>query len=115
MIKKGTIITVNLNPTKGSETGKVRPCVVVSNDILNAKLPIIQVAPITAWNEKKALIRTNIVIEPNEENGLSKLSIVDCIQTRPIDYKERMLSTLGKLNKNDVTEINKALAAVFDL
>ncbi len=31
-IKYGMIVDVNLNPTKGSETGKVRPCVVVTND-----------------------------------------------------------------------------------
>jgi mRNA interferase MazF len=115
MIKKGTVITVNLNPTKGSETGKIRPCVVVSNDILNARLPIVQVAPITAWNERKAMIRTNIVIESNEINGLSKRSIVDCIQTRPIDYKERMVNTLGKLNTDEINEINIALKNVFDL
>ncbi len=33
MLKRGMIIDVNLDPTKGSETGKVRPCVVVTNDI----------------------------------------------------------------------------------
>ncbi|MFN2266875.1 MAG: type II toxin-antitoxin system PemK/MazF family toxin [Desulfonatronovibrio sp.] len=27
------IIDVNLDPTKGSETGKIRPCIVVTNDI----------------------------------------------------------------------------------
>lgn len=28
-IRRGQIIDVNLDPTKGSETGKTRPCVVV--------------------------------------------------------------------------------------
>lgn len=44
------IITVDLNPIKGSETGKIRPCVIVSNDVYNKKVPVIQVVPITKWN-----------------------------------------------------------------
>ena len=35
-IRRGQIIDVNLDPTKGSETGKTRPCVVVTNDTDNA-------------------------------------------------------------------------------
>ncbi|MDA3897587.1 MAG: type II toxin-antitoxin system PemK/MazF family toxin [Desulfobacteraceae bacterium] len=29
------VIDVNLEPTLGSETGKIRPCVIVTNDIYN--------------------------------------------------------------------------------
>lgn len=47
-------ITVDLNPTKGSETGKIRPCVIVTNDVYNQKVPVIQVVPVTEWNEKRA-------------------------------------------------------------
>ncbi len=85
-IKRGMIIDVNLNPTKGSETGKIRPCVVVTNNTYNERVPVIQIVPITEWNEKKARILTNVEIEPTEENNLTKLSIADCLQTRPIDY-----------------------------
>jgi mRNA interferase MazF len=34
-LKRGMVIEVNLNPTQGSETGKVRPCVIVTNDVYN--------------------------------------------------------------------------------
>ncbi len=30
-LKRGLIIDVNLDPTQGSETGKIRPCVIVTN------------------------------------------------------------------------------------
>lgn len=52
-LERGMIIDVNLDPIKGSETGKIRPCVIVTNDIYNERVPVIQVVPITAWNEKK--------------------------------------------------------------
>ena len=58
-IKRGMIIDINLDPVQGSETGKVRPCVVVTNDIYNARVPVIQVVPLTAWSEKKSQIQTN--------------------------------------------------------
>ncbi len=53
--KLGMVIDVNLSPRQESETGKIRPCVVVTNDVSNAKTPVIQVVPITEWNEKKGV------------------------------------------------------------
>jgi mRNA interferase MazF len=37
--KRGMIIDVNLDPIRGSETGKIRPCVVVTNDVYNDGFP----------------------------------------------------------------------------
>lgn len=84
-LKRGMIIDANLNPTKGSETGKIRPCVVVTNNTYNERVPVIQVVPITDWNDKKARILTNVEITSTDENGLTKLSIADCLQTRPMN------------------------------
>jgi mRNA interferase MazF len=41
-LTRGMILDVNLDPTLGSETGKVRPCVIVTNDVYNEKVPVIQ-------------------------------------------------------------------------
>jgi mRNA interferase MazF len=49
-LKRGMIIDLNLEPSTGSETGKTRPCVVVTNDFHNERVPVIQVTPITGWN-----------------------------------------------------------------
>ena len=112
---RGMAIDVNLNPTKGSETGKIRPRIIVTNDVHNRKVPVIQVVPITEWNEKKARILTNVEIPPSEENGLTKSSIADCLQTRPIDYRERLVKIRGRLNEIDLEKINDALKIVFSL
>ncbi|MGD8779772.1 MAG: type II toxin-antitoxin system PemK/MazF family toxin [Ignavibacteria bacterium] len=109
------VIDIDINPTRGSETGKIRPCVVVTNDIYNQRVPIIQIVPITSWNEKKSRIQTNVFLEPSEENGLTKNSIADCLQTRPIDYHYRLVNIRGQLSENKLTEIDKALKLVFDL
>ena len=114
-LKRGMVIDVNLEPTQGSETGKVRPCVVVTNDIYNLRTPVIQVVPLTGWTEKKALVRTNIEISPDEKNGLSKKSIADCLQTRPIDHRFRLVKIRGELSAEEMSKIDEALKTVFAL
>ena len=115
VLKRGMIIDVNLDPTKGSETGKVRPCVVVTNDIYNERVPVIQVVPITEWSTKKIRIKTNVEIYPSSDNGLSKKSIADCLQTRPIDPRHRLVKIRGRLSIDKVQEINQSLRVVFEL
>ena len=115
LLKRGMIVDVNLDSIKGSETGKIRPCVVVTNDIYNEKVPVIQVVPITEWSVKKARIKTNVEIYPSSDNGLSKKSIADCLQTRPIDHRHRLVKIRGRLSVDKVQEINQCLKVVFEL
>jgi mRNA interferase MazF len=114
-LKRGMVIDIDLEPVRGSETGKIRPCVIVTNDTYNARLPVVQVVPLTEWTEKKAAIVTNVVIDPTEENGLSKKSVADCLQTRPIDHRRRLVRLRGSLEMETMKEIDRALKAVFDL
>lgn len=114
-LARGMIIDVNLDPTLGSETGKIRPCLIVTNDVYNERVPVIQVVPITDWSAKKARIRTNIEVHPSPENGLSKKSIADCLQTRPIDHRYRLLKIRGGLSSEELRNIDEALKIVFDL
>jgi mRNA interferase MazF len=114
-LKRGMIIDVNLDPIRGSETGKIRPCVIVTNDVYNERVPVIQVVPVTKWSAKKARIKTNVEIHPSRDNGLSKKSVADCLQTRPIDHRQRLVKVRGKLSSAKVQEIDRALRIVFDL
>ena len=76
-LKRGMVIDVDLNPIKGSETGKIRPCIIVTNEVYNQRVPVIQVVPVTEWSAKKARIKTNVELLPSSGNGLSKKSIAD--------------------------------------
>ena len=114
-LKRGMVIDVNLNPTKGSETGKTSLCVIVTNDVYNERVPVIQVVPITGWSEKKGRIKTNIVIEPTQKNSLTKRSIADCLQTRPVDHRFRLVKIRGELTVEEMTRIDEALRIVFEL
>jgi len=115
ILKRGFIIDVNLDPIKGAETGKIRPCIIVTNNVYNERVPVIQVVPITEWNLKKARIKTNIEISPSTLNGLTKKSLADCLQTRPIDYRSRLANLRGELELEILQKIDKALKIVFAL
>jgi mRNA interferase MazF len=93
--KRGMIVDVDLNPTKGSETGKIRPCIVVTNNTYNERVPVIQVVPVIEWNTKK--------------------SIADCLQTRPIDRRFRLIQIRGELELEIMLKIDEALKIVFAL
>ncbi|MBC8383525.1 MAG: type II toxin-antitoxin system PemK/MazF family toxin [Candidatus Cloacimonetes bacterium] len=116
-LKKGMIVSVDLNPVKGSETGKVRPCVIVTNDVYNKNpyLPVIQVVPITEWSNKKEKIVTNVTIEKNAKNGLDKKSVADCLQTRPVDINARLKKILGVITDEEMDKMNQALITLFEL
>jgi len=109
------LIDINLEPTKGSETGKIRPCVIVTNNTYNARVPVIQVVPVTAWSARKARIITNVEIVPSARNGLTKKSVADCLQTRPIDHRTRLVNVRGELENEIMAKIDDALRIVFDL
>jgi len=114
-LSRGMVIDVNLDPTKDSETGIIRPCVIVTNNTYNARVPVIQVVPLTAWSERKISIITNVEIAPSSNNGLIQKSVADCLQTRPVDHRARLVKVLGELEGGIMAKIDDALKIVFDL
>ncbi|HDR16282.1 MAG TPA: type II toxin-antitoxin system PemK/MazF family toxin [Desulfobacteraceae bacterium] len=114
-LKRGMVIDVNLDPTKGSETGKIRPCVIVTNNTYNARVPVIQVIPLTAWSVRKTGIITNVEVVPTANNGLTKKSVADCLQTLPIDHRARLVKVRGELEGAIIEKVDEALKIVFDL
>ena len=45
----------------------------------------------------------------------SKTSVADCLQTRPIDQRLRLVRIRGKLTHSNMNEIDQALKIVFEL
>lgn len=115
ILKRGMVIDVNLDPTLGSETGKIRPCIIVTNDVYNERVPVIQVVPVTKWSLKKSRIVTNVELQPTKSSGLSKKSIADCLQTRPVDHQKRLKRIRGTISKRMMFEIDACLKKVFEL
>ena len=106
-IKKGNIFLVNLEPVLGSEQGKIRPCLIIQNDIANEFSPTTIVVPITSTIPDKQY-PTVVIIEP-QESGLDKASTVLCNQIRAISTKDRIIKKLGNLKPSTMKKIDEAL------
>jgi mRNA interferase MazF len=114
-LQRGMVIDVNLDPAKGSETWKIRPCVIVTNNTYNDGVPVIQVVPLTVWSERKARIISNVEIVPSSNIGLTKKTVADCLQTRPIEHRARLVKVRGELEDEIMAKIDDALKIVFGL
>jgi len=114
---RGMIILVTLDPTKGAEKKGRRPAVVVTADEINTipALPLVQVAPITHWNERKARLEFCVELQPDANNRLEMKSVVDCLQTRIIDYRLGNATEQGFVSPEKMEEIDEALRLVFSL
>lgn len=71
--------------------------------------------PSQAWSEKKARIVTNVVLELSAENALTKRLIADCLQTRPINHRQRLVRVRGQLGVEELAKVDRALKMVFGL
>ena len=111
-IKRGDIVLVNLDPVVGSEQGKIRPALVIQNDIGNIYSPTTIVAPITSKVFDKEF-PTNVQITP-ADSGLERNSTVLLNQIRTID-KSRIVKKVGKLNAELMKKINLAIRASLEL
>lgn len=86
--RRGEVFLVDLNPSRGSEIRKARPCVVVSPDELNIHLRTLIVAPLTTGGHPYPFR------VPCRFGGKAGYIVVD--QIRTVDH-ERLLRRLGRL------------------
>ena len=112
-INRGEIVLVNLEPSMGSEQGKIRPCVIVQNNILNKFLPTTIITPLTSRIPDKDY-PSEVVIGP-EESGLKQKSSILCHQIRTISAEDRILKKIGSLNPNTMKKVDDALKASLGL
>jgi mRNA interferase MazF len=107
IIERGDIILVDLEPVKGSEQGRIRPCLVVQNNTANYHSPNTIIVPITTTIPDKEY--PNNVFISSEESGLDNDSLVLCSQIRTISIKNRVIRKLSHLENNTMNKINSAL------
>jgi mRNA interferase MazF len=110
-IKRGDLFLVNFDPTVGAEAKKIRPALVVSNDINNLHSPIISIAPITSNVIKVYSFEVQI---PPGTGGLRTRSKVMVNQTRAVD-KIRLIKKLGTLPEKIMLDVNQSLKLHYDL
>jgi mRNA interferase MazF len=103
-VSRGDIFLVELNPTRGSEIRKTRPCVVVSPDELNAHLRTFIVAPLTTGGHPYPF-RVRCRFEGKDGHGVAD-------QLRAVD-RDRLVKRLGRLSETTLNELLGVLRAMF--
>lgn len=109
-MRRGEIVSVALDPVRGSEAAKTRPAVVVSNDAANDTATrlgrgVITVVPVTS---NVARIYPFQVLLPARQTGLPRDSKAQAEQVRSVAV-ERVGERLGQLPTALVTELDRAL------
>lgn len=86
----------SLDPVVGSEQGKTRPVLVVSDTRLNQILPVVNVLPVTSRKPGRR-VYPNEALLPAGAAGLAAESIALCYQVRTLD-KQRLIQPFGSLD-----------------
>ena len=109
-MRRGDIVIVNLDPSRGSEASKTRPAVVVSNDAANATATqlgrgVITVVPVTSNTTRLYPFQ---VLLPAHLTGLPHDSKAQAEQVRSVAV-ERAGERVGQLPTPLITELDQAL------
>lgn len=104
LVRRGDVFLVQLDPTRGGEIRKTRPCVVVSPDDLNAHVRTIIVAPLTKGGHRYPYR------VPCRFGGREGFVVID--QIRTVDV-ERFSRRLGRLTPVTLGRTLEVLHAMF--
>ena len=98
------IVLVDLDPTRGTEMKKTRPCAIISPDEMNRHLRTIVVAPITSTSKPYP---TRLPVNSGKVNGWL---VLDQIQT--ID-RLRIINSLDILSPAEITKTKAILKETY--
>jgi len=105
MIKRYDIYLVNLDPTIGSEISKTRPCVVISDNLMNKFLNTIVVCPLTT--KLHPLWRSRIQIECSNKAAEIAIDQIRTIST------QRLIKKIDKLSMEKFKELRLLINEMY--
>jgi mRNA interferase MazF len=104
---RGTVVLINLEPVKGHEQGRARPCVVVQNDVGNRFSTTTIIVPLTDAAHIKVASPIYVLVKKGD-GGTAKDSYALCDQIRVVD-QQRFGKVYGTLSSEAMQAIDQAL------
>jgi mRNA interferase MazF len=109
-VRRGEIRIVDLDPSRGAESDKRRPAVIVSNDGANATAArlgrgVITIVPITS---NVARVYPFQVLLPADDTGLARNSKAQAEQVRSVAV-DRIAERIGALQPELLAALDEAL------
>jgi mRNA interferase MazF len=102
---QGQVWLIFLDPVRGSEIRKTRPCLVVSPDEMNRHLATVIVIPLTT---AARAYPTRVNIRFRGKTGQAALD-----QIRTVD-KSRLAKRLGDLSRHSADQVARVLVEMFN-
>ena len=100
-MRRGEVWWVDFDPAKGGEIRKIRPAIIVSNDLSNTHLNRLQVVPLTSNTGRTYPSETVVQVD-----GQASKAMADQLTTVS---KERLTKRLGSLSKADMTAVEHVI------
>ncbi len=100
-MKRSEVWWVNFDPSIGTETRKIRPAIVVSNNSANTHLNRVQVVPLTS-NTGRCYPSEAVVLL----NGAENKAMADQLAT--VD-KQRLQNCVGSISNKDMKMVERAI------
>ncbi len=100
VVEQYAVFLVDLDPTKGHEIQKTRPCLVISPDEMNRNIGTVIIAPMTTQSRPYPS-RVEVVFE-----NTTGWIVLD--QIRTVD-KSRLIKRLGSIQDHEVSTVKTVL------
>ena len=110
-MRQGYIYRAYLDPSADSEQGCRRPVVIISGNTVNKFAPNVVVCPLTTSIKN---YHGDVIVEPNESNGLKKKSEILNIHVRSIS-KSRLKEYVGFISKSEISQTHEGINDIFKL
>jgi mRNA interferase MazF len=110
---KGSLVWVSLEPARGAEVPKTRPCIVVSRTEANDVSSTVTVVPLSSVSGRAA-DRLELPLLSARDTVLPKDSRALCDQVRTVD-KRRIRDTVGVLRPELLARVDRGLILHLEL
>ncbi len=107
-IKRGDIIIADLGQHETSVQSGIRPCVVMSNNMVNKHSSVITVVPLTSKIHKKQYLPTHVFLNGYRNTGLDRHSLALCEQITSVAFSD-ILEVAGRVSERKLAEIGRAV------
>lgn len=100
-MKRGDVYWVDFEPARGTEIKKIRPAIVVSNDVSNRLLTRVQVVPLTSATDRVYHSEALVTVK-----GRQSKAMADQIMTVST---ERLSRRIGRITVPDMLAVERAI------
>jgi mRNA interferase MazF len=112
MPSSGDIVDLDLGSPEGREAGFRHPAVLVTAQrILDASPSVVHMVPLTSTLRS---FNSEVLLEPDEHNGLSVASAAQCQHLRAVSPR-RMLAVRGNVGTVSLAQIRETIAVLLDI